>query len=158
MNEHGVLDGIFTCPDVATRIIAKDKHPESTISEQMVTLNPACASPHYTILEPLQRMQACSFRHLPVVEDHSRKVIGLVIVLKLASDALLGTAFNTSVRSFNGLTPPAASPDRRTMSSHSLTARSGGLDAFFSTCLLHRPMPPPPRETQIHSTFRLERR
>lgn len=90
VDKNGVLDGIFTCRDVVNRIVVKHRNPITTTLDQVMTPNPDCAGPDFTILESLQRMQACGFRHLPVVEDHTRIVIGLVDVLQLASDAISG--------------------------------------------------------------------
>lgn len=84
-----VLDGIFTCTDVVRRVVSPKRDPHAVVLSKVMTHNPDCASPGFTILESLQRMQACGFRHLPVVDDHSRVVVGLVDVLQLASDTLL---------------------------------------------------------------------
>lgn len=90
VDDDGVLDGIFTCRDVVNRVVAMKFNPVTTRLSQVMTPNPDSASPDYTILESLQRMQACGFRHLPVVENQTRVVIGLVDVLQLASDTLAG--------------------------------------------------------------------
>jgi CBS domain-containing protein/tetratricopeptide (TPR) repeat protein len=86
----GRLEGIFTCRDVTSRVVAKGLDAQTTLLRDVMTPRPDFALPDYTILECLQRMQACGFRHLPVIDDQSRKVVGLVDVLQLASDALLG--------------------------------------------------------------------
>ena len=90
VDDKGILDGIFTCRDIVNRVIMKGLSPYTTRLGQVMTPNPDCAHQDFTILESLQRMQACSFRHLPVVDSHSRVVVGLVDVLQLASDALSG--------------------------------------------------------------------
>lgn len=88
----GVLDGIFTCSDVVNRVVMAHRNPVKTELIDVMTTNPDCAAPDFTILESLQRMQACGFRHLPVVETHTRVVVGLVDVLQLASTAISGLA------------------------------------------------------------------
>jgi CBS domain-containing protein/tetratricopeptide (TPR) repeat protein len=90
VDEEGRLEGIFTCRDVTSRVVAKGLDAQATLLRDVMTARPDFALPDYTILECLQRMQACGFRHLPVIDDQSRKVVGLVDVLQLASDALLG--------------------------------------------------------------------
>eukprot|EP00178_Gracilaria_changii_P016662 TRINITY_DN47979_c0_g1_i1.p1 TRINITY_DN47979_c0_g1~~TRINITY_DN47979_c0_g1_i1.p1 ORF type:complete len:828 (-),score=123.48 TRINITY_DN47979_c0_g1_i1:3450-5933(-) len=90
VDKNKVLEGIFTCRDVASRVVAKNLNPYTTLLGQVMTKSPDYASPEYTILESLQRMQACGFRHLPVVEDNTRIVMGLVDVLQLASETLVG--------------------------------------------------------------------
>lgn len=89
VDANGIIDGIFTCTDVVKRVVVAKKDPAVSRVADVMTVNPDCASPDFTILECLQRMQACGFRHLPVVEDQTRAVVGLVDVLQLASDALL---------------------------------------------------------------------
>lgn len=89
VDANGVLDGIFTCTDVVKRVVVSRKDPSKVLLADVMTANPDCAGLDFTILESLQRMQACGFRHLPVVDDHSRVVVGLVDVLQLASDTLL---------------------------------------------------------------------
>lgn len=90
VNEQGVLDGIFTSSDVVKRVIIANRNPVRTNVSQVMTINPDSAASDFTILESLQRMQACGFRHLPVVESHTRVVVGLVDVLQLASAAVSG--------------------------------------------------------------------
>lgn len=92
VDANGGLEGIFTCRDVATRVVARNKDPGTTLLADVMTPRPDFALPEFTVLECLQRMQACGFRHLPVIDNATRKVIGLVDVLQLASDALLGKA------------------------------------------------------------------
>lgn len=90
VNEQGVLDGIFTSSDVVKRVIIANRNPVHTNVSEVMTINPDSAASDFTILESLQRMQACGFRHLPVVESHTRVVVGLVDVLQLASAAVSG--------------------------------------------------------------------
>lgn len=90
VNEDGELDGIFTCRDVVSRVVVSQLSPTETLLSQVMTRNPDCGHPDFTILESLQRMQACGYRHLPVVDEHSRLVVGLVDILQLASDSILG--------------------------------------------------------------------
>lgn len=84
----GNLEGIFTCRDVACRVVAAGRDPVKTALRDVMTPRPDFALPDFTIIECLQRMQACGFRHLPVLDDRTRKVIGLVDVLQLAADSL----------------------------------------------------------------------
>ncbi len=129
VDDDGILDGIFTCRDATTRVVAKEKDSVTLTLEEVMTSSPDCASPDFTILESLQRMQACGFRHLPVVEDHSRKVIGLVNVLQLASDTLIQTSkIEAAPRMSRSSPPPSPAGSRRGNSSTS----GGGLGTFFA--------------------------
>lgn len=117
VDDNGVLDGIFTCTDVIKRVVSEKRDAHSVLLSEVMTQSPDCASPGFTILESLQRMQACGFRHLPVVDDHSRVVVGLVDVLQLASDTLLDldTVPNTDVSSMSRRAggPQSSRPDVR---------------------------------------------
>lgn len=91
VDDNGKLEGMFSCTDVMNRIVARGLDPDESILEDVMTKSPEAASPDITILDALQRMQACGFRHLPVVEveEETEKVVALVDILQLASDALL---------------------------------------------------------------------
>ncbi|CAN8076766.1 unnamed protein product [Agarophyton chilense] len=127
VDKNNALEGIFTCRDVASRVVAKGLNPYSTLLTQVMTKNPDSASPDYTILESLQRMQACGFRHLPVIEDNTRLVVGLVDVLQLASETLLGlqTAADDSSR--------ALSQKPGTPYSQAAVRGRGGITSIFSS-------------------------
>ena len=127
VDEQGVLDGIFTCRDIVSRVIARGLDPTTTKLIEVMTKQPDCASPDYTILESLQRMEACGFRHLPVVENRTRVVIGLVDVLELASDALAGLQ-SVSERKNTSITTTRA-PSRYT----GKPAPTRGFTSFFSS-------------------------
>lgn len=149
VDEHGILDGIFTCRDVSTRVVAKELDPDELL-ENVMTLNPDSASPDFTILESLQRMQACSYRHLPVVEDHSRKVVGLVNVLQLASDALLETSkgepncSSSSIRSSPSSPRASGAPSTPRRSPTSSMRSGGSIGSFFSSLFSTATYAPPP--------------
>ncbi len=147
VDEHGILDGIFTCRDVSTRVVAKELDPDEPL-ENVMTLNPDSASPDFTILESLQRMQACSYRHLPVVEDHSRKVVGLVNVLQLASDTLLetsrGESSSSSSRASPGSPIPSSSLSTPRRSPSGSMRSGGGIGTFFSSLFSSASYAPPP--------------
>lgn len=124
VDEKGILDGIFTCTDLIKRVVAKQRDPTQVLLADVMTSNPDSAGPDFTILESLQRMQACGFRHLPVVEDESRVVVGVVDVLQLASDTLL------DMRSIANRSP---SPTRRGQSRARSPARLSKQESFNST-------------------------
>jgi CBS domain-containing protein/tetratricopeptide (TPR) repeat protein len=118
VDQAGMLEGIFTCRDVAARVVAAGLDPGTTLLRHVMTPRPDFALPDFTILECLQRMQACGFRHLPVVDEASRKVIGLVDVLQLASDALMGGLDSEVERSMaESGTPTSASQNANGLSS-----------------------------------------
>lgn len=129
VDAQGVLDGIFTCRDVVNRVVAKKVNPVTTRLSEVMTQNPDCAAPDFTILESLQRMQACGFRHLPVVENHTRVVVGLVDVLQLASDAISG------LQSVAERGDSASNSSTDTSRSKSTSSR--GLASFFSNLFSH---------------------
>lgn len=92
VDARGSLEGIFTCRDVVSRVVSVGLDPTNTLLRDIMTPRPNFALPDFTVLECLQRMQACGFRHLPIVDGDDQVVVGLVDVLQLASDALAGLA------------------------------------------------------------------
>lgn len=148
VDANNVLDGIFTCRDVASRVVSKRLNPHQTKLEHVMTLNPDCAAPSYTVLESLQRMHACAFRHLPVVDNHSRELLGLVDVLELASHTLLGlqTAADTMDAS-NAISKPEATLSNRQGRQRSMlpTIFSGLFSSYYAEpeSAQHVPLRPP---------------
>lgn len=119
----GNLEGIFTCRDVASRVVAAGRNPAQTKLRDVMTARPDFALPDFTIVECLQRMQACGFRHLPVLDEQSRKVVGLVDVLQLAAESIAGLADGGSY----------ALPHSSLSTRSGSTAQGGGVSAFFSS-------------------------
>lgn len=138
VDHNGVIDGIFTCTDVVKRVVAAKKDPATLRVSDVMTGNPDCASPDFTILECLQRMQACGFRNLPVVDDQSRVVIGIVDVLQLASDTLLNLnstspSRNSATRRSNAKLSPQPTNTRVTMGAQGGVGLARGLANFFGS-------------------------
>lgn len=125
VDNQAVLDGIFTCRDVVNRVVVERRNPVTTRLGQVMTPNPDSAAADFTILESLQRMQACGFRHLPVVENHTRVVVGICDVLQLASSAISGMG------TIADHTP--ASHSSVDSSTRTRTGQSRGLSSIFSS-------------------------
>jgi CBS domain-containing protein len=76
VNDAGCLIGIFTERDVMTRVVALGLDPEKTEVRQVMTPNPATATPDQRALDALKTMHEGGFRHLPVVKDG--RAVGIV--------------------------------------------------------------------------------
>lgn len=80
VDEKGLLVGLFGFKDMMTRVIAKDRSPDSTMIADVMTPNPEAVLPDITVLEALQIMHDNRFLTLPVCEDDGR-VMGIVNVM-----------------------------------------------------------------------------
>ena len=80
--EEAKLIGIFTERDVLTRILAKDRNPDSTLLVDVMTHNPQTIKPDLPFAYAMCVMHDNNFRHLPVVEN------GVVLGVVSARDAL----------------------------------------------------------------------
>ncbi|GAA3600642.1 CBS domain-containing protein [Nonomuraea rosea] len=81
VNDNGRMQGIITDRDIATRVVADDKGPETPVRE-------ACSSsveaigPDTSIDQAVQLMRSHAVRRLPVVEDG--RAVGIVSLGDLA--------------------------------------------------------------------------
>ncbi|KAJ8465560.1 hypothetical protein OPV22_028112 [Ensete ventricosum] len=82
----GLLSGIVTDKDIATRVIAEGLRPEHTIISKIMTRNPLYVMADTLAIEALQKMVQGKFRHLPVVENG--EVIGMLDITKCLYDAM----------------------------------------------------------------------
>ena len=80
VTESGRLIGIFTERDVLTRIIAAERQPAKTAVGDVMTLTPVTISPHASIEELMSVITERRVRHIPVVEEGSSNVLGMVSI------------------------------------------------------------------------------
>ncbi len=90
MNQHKVgsiivlqsaeLVGIFTERDVLTRVIAAGRAPDATAVADVMTHTPLTVSPHATVEEVMNLITEKRCRHLPVLEEGTRRVLGMVSI------------------------------------------------------------------------------
>jgi CBS domain-containing protein len=77
--EHGRVVGIFTERDILRRIVAEQRDPATTLVEEVMTAEVACALPDTTVEECRGVMKNRRIRHLPVV-DETRTLRGLISI------------------------------------------------------------------------------
>ncbi|KAL5676815.1 hypothetical protein ACJX0J_012946, partial [Zea mays] len=82
----GLLSGIVTDKDIATRVIAEGLRVEQTIISKIMTRNPLYVMGDTPAIEALQKMIQGKFRHLPVVENG--EVIAMLDITKCLYDAI----------------------------------------------------------------------
>ncbi|PTY07557.1 histidine kinase [Opitutaceae bacterium EW11] len=80
VTQAGELVGIFTERDVLTRVVAAGRSPDTTAVADVMTHNPVTISPHATVSEVMSVITDRRCRHLPVLEEGSRTVLGLVSI------------------------------------------------------------------------------
>ncbi|XP_073007847.1 CBS domain-containing protein CBSCBSPB3-like isoform X2 [Typha latifolia] len=83
---NGLLSGIVTDMDIATRVIAEGMRPEQTIVSKIMTRSPVFVMADTLAIEALQKMVQGKFRHLPVVENG--EVIAMLDITKCLYDAI----------------------------------------------------------------------
>jgi CBS domain-containing protein len=76
----GTLLGILTERDLMTRVLAKALDPARTLVASVMTRNPHCVAPEMKVADAVVIMIERGFRHLPVVIDHDRKILGVFSV------------------------------------------------------------------------------
>ncbi|PPD72313.1 hypothetical protein GOBAR_DD30788 [Gossypium barbadense] len=83
---NGLLSGIITDKDIATRVIAEGLRPEQTVVSKIMTCSPIFVTSDSLAIEALQKMVRGKFRHLPVVENG--EVIAMLDITKCLYDAI----------------------------------------------------------------------
>ncbi|KAF0895822.1 hypothetical protein E2562_016555 [Oryza meyeriana var. granulata] len=83
---NGLLSGIVTDKDIATRVIAEGLRVEQTIISKIMTRTPVYVMSDTLAIDALQKMVQGKFRHLPVVENG--EVIAMLDIAKFLYDAI----------------------------------------------------------------------
>lgn len=78
--QGNALVGIFTERDVMRRVVAEHREPDSTPLAEVMTTPVACASPTTTLDELRTVMHDKRIRHVPVVDDDTQSVLGMVSI------------------------------------------------------------------------------
>jgi CBS domain-containing protein len=76
VSDEGRLVGMLTDRDIAVRVVAEGKSPESTTVGEVFSRNPVAARPDQDLDEALQLMAQHQVRRLPVVEDD--RLVGIL--------------------------------------------------------------------------------
>ncbi|KAL6653502.1 hypothetical protein ACP70R_009080 [Stipagrostis hirtigluma subsp. patula] len=85
-DSNGLLSGIVTDKDIATRVIGEGLRVDQTIISKIMTRNPVYVMSDILAIEALQKMVQGKFRHLPVVENG--EVIAMLDITKCLYDAI----------------------------------------------------------------------
>ena len=84
--EGGRLVGTLTDRDIAIRVVAEGKDPESTTVRDVATPNVVTVNPEQDLDEALQLMASHQVRRLPVVEEDGR-LVGVIAQADVAKEA-----------------------------------------------------------------------
>ena len=76
VTEEGRLVGMVTDRDIAVRVIAEGKSPESTTVGEVLSRDPVAAEPGQDLDEALRLMAQHQVRRLPVVEED--RLVGIL--------------------------------------------------------------------------------
>lgn len=80
VTRSGQLAGIFTERDVLTRVVAAGRPSDSTSVADVMTHDPVTISPHATVEDVMTLITERRCRHLPVVEDGTRTLLGMISI------------------------------------------------------------------------------
>lgn len=80
VTQEGRLVGIFTERDVLTRVVAAGRTPDATSVADVMTHTPVTVSPHATVEEVMSVITERRVRHIPILEDGSHNVLGLISI------------------------------------------------------------------------------
>ncbi len=78
--ENGHLAGIFTERDVLRRIVAEKRNPTKTRLSEVMTKKVVCAAPQTPLDEVRLVMHEKRIRHIPVVDDDDRTILGMISI------------------------------------------------------------------------------
>jgi CBS domain-containing protein len=78
--QNGRLVGIFTERDVLTRVVASGRAPEFTSMVNVMTRDPLTVTPQTTLEEVMAMFTDHRCRHLPVMDDASGSLVGLISI------------------------------------------------------------------------------
>jgi CBS domain-containing protein len=76
LDDDGFLAGIITDRDIALRVVAAGRDPNTTTMEEIATPEPHAAGPEESLDEAVERMAAWRIRRLPVVENG--QIVGIL--------------------------------------------------------------------------------
>lgn len=85
VTEGDSLKGIANDRQIAIRVIAEGKDPETTTVSEFMTRDPVTASPDMIICDAAEIMGENGFRRIPVVEDE--RVVGILSAADVAMHA-----------------------------------------------------------------------
>ena len=80
IDTHSTLLGILTERDLIARVLAKALDPAKTLVSSVMTRHPHCVPPEMKVADAIVIMMERGFRHLPVVVEQDRKILGVFSV------------------------------------------------------------------------------
>jgi len=76
LDETGRLLGIFTERDLARRVVAAGRDPDTTRLAEVMTPHPDTIAAEAPVVDAIRLMDECGYKHLPVLDGE--RVIGVV--------------------------------------------------------------------------------
>ncbi|CAH0477044.1 unnamed protein product [Peronospora belbahrii] len=86
VDRKGRLTGILTDRDVAVKVVAVGRNPNTTLAHEVMTPDPLCVPANASAIDALKTMISGQFRHLPVTDDD--KVVGILDIAKCLYEAI----------------------------------------------------------------------
>ena len=69
VDTNGLLTGILTDRDVAVKVVAVGRDPNTTLAHEVMTPDPSCVPANASAIDALKTMISGQFRHLPVTDN-----------------------------------------------------------------------------------------
>lgn len=85
---NGALLGIFTAKDLAFRVVGAGLKASNVTIDQIMTPNPLCATSDTLASEGLNLMVERGFRHLPVIDEDTHAILGVLDITKCYQEAM----------------------------------------------------------------------
>lgn len=82
VNDVGELLGIFTAKDLAFRVVGSGLIATNVTIDQIMTPEPMCANSNTPASEALNLMVERGFRHLPVLDEQTNQIVGVLDITK----------------------------------------------------------------------------
>ncbi|UIZ26652.1 hypothetical protein KXD40_001704 [Peronospora effusa] len=86
MDRNGLLTGILTDRDVAVKVVAVGRDPNTTLAHEVMTPDPSCVPANASAIDALKTMISGQFRHLPVTDNG--KVVGILDIARCLYEAI----------------------------------------------------------------------
>ncbi|KAG9294272.1 hypothetical protein G9A89_021631 [Geosiphon pyriformis] len=87
-DEYDQLTGIVTDKDLVFRVLAESRDPRSTCLGEIMTRDPSTVTTTHNATDALNKMVGGGFRHLPVTDNASEDIIGMLDITECLLDAL----------------------------------------------------------------------
>ncbi|TID24619.1 hypothetical protein CANINC_003018, partial [Pichia inconspicua] len=88
-DNHEEISGIITSKDIVSRVLSKGLDPNECLVKQVMTKDPSMASKSMPISDALKQMFEGKYLNLPVIDDETNEIVGVVDIIRLTNFTLM---------------------------------------------------------------------